>query len=193
MVEDLPDTISSSSALLSSHPETIRSRISTKSHDFFTPQTLKGADVYLFRMILHDWPASDALRILRNHLEALKANPRARLVVMDTVLPLPGSISVVEEALLRVRDLTMIQTFNSKERELGEFTELFAQAADEEGFLLLKKIVKPPGSAMSVMEVAYQAHPREETAVDPVKDGGAVEITLNGGVGVASNGTSRLV
>lgn len=193
MVEDLPETISNSSALLSSHPETIRSRISTKSHDFFTPQTLKGADIYLFRMILHDWPASEALNILRNHLEALKANPRARIVIMDTVVPLPGSISVVEEALLRVRDLTMIQTFNSKERELGEFTELFAQAADEEGFLVLKNIVKPPGSAMSVMEVAYQAHQHEEMAADPIKDGRAVENTLNGSIKVASNGNSRLV
>lgn len=188
MVEDLPDTISNGSALLSSYPETIRSRISTKSHDFFTPQPVKGADVYVFRMILHDWPACDALKILRNHLEALKANPRARLVIMDTVLPLPGSISVVEEALLWVRDLTMIQTFNSKERELGEFTELFAQAADKEGVLVLKKIVKPPGSVLSVMEVAYQAHQLEETAVDAVKEGGTVENTLNGSVRVASNG-----
>lgn len=109
-------------------------------------------------MILHDWPFLDALKILKNHLDALKANSRSRLVIMDTVLPLPGSISVVEEALLRVRDLTMIQTFNSKERELGEFEELFKQACDQEGELVLKKITKPPGSVMSVMEVAYQVY-----------------------------------
>lgn len=144
-------------------------------------------------MILHDWPASDAPKILRNHLDALKTNPRARLVIMDTVLPLPGSISVVEEALLRVRDLTMIQTFNSKERELGEFTELFAQAADNEGCLILKKIVKPPGSAMSVMEVAYQAHQPGGTAVDAVKNGGAVENTSNGNVQLASNGDFPMI
>ena len=76
---------------------------------------------------------------------------------MDTVLPLPGSISIVEEALLRVRDLTMIQAFNSKERELGEFEKLFSKACDQDGSLVLKQIIKPPGSVMSVMEVAYQA------------------------------------
>lgn len=108
-------------------------------------------------MILHDWPFSDALKILKNHLEALKVNTRSRLVIMDTVLPLPGSISIVEEALLRVRDLTMIQAFNSKERELGEFENLFAKACDQDGSLVLKQITKPPGSVMSVMEVAYQA------------------------------------
>ena len=107
-------------------------------------------------MILHDWPAADAVVILKNQLEALKAKPGARLLIMDTVLPLLGSISAVEEAILRVRDLTMIQTFNSKERELGEFEELFRQTRDQDGGLMLKKSIKPPGSVMSVMEVMYQ-------------------------------------
>ena len=81
---------------------------------------------------------------------------------MDTVLPPPGSSGVVEEALLRVRDLTMMQTFNSRERELGEFENLLEQAADEEGRLVLKNLVKPPGSMMSMMEVAYEAYiPKE--------------------------------
>ena len=66
-------------------------------------------------------------------------------------------MSVVEEALLRVRDLTMMQTFNSRERELGEFEELFARAADGEGRLVLKNLVRPAGSMLSVMEVAYEA------------------------------------
>lgn len=119
-------------------------------------------------MILHDWPSTDAITILKAHLEALKANPHARLIVMDTVLPLPGSISPVEEALLRVRDLTMIQAFNSKERELGEFLQLFSQTRDQDGCLTLRTITKPPGSVMSVMEVVYQPHPREGSASGPV-------------------------
>ena len=77
---------------------------------------------------------------------------------MDTVLPPPGSTSVVEEALLRVRDLTMMQAFNSRERELAEFEDLFEQAADDEGRLVLEKMVKPPGSMLSIMEVAYEAY-----------------------------------
>lgn len=115
-------------------------------------------------MILHDWSSADSILILRNHIRALKANPRARLVIMDTVLPdQAGSIGVVEEGLLRVRDLTMIQTFNSRERELGEFVELFKQARDEDGCLVLKRVTKPPGSLMSVMEVAYQTYGSEDT------------------------------
>ena len=134
----------------------MRSRITTQGHNFFTPEKYKGADVYLLRMILHDWPAAEATNILKNLLDALKANPKTRLLIMDTVLPVPGSIGATEEALLRVRDLTMIQAFNSKERELGEFTDLFDKASDGEGKLVLKNTIKPPGSVMSVMEVAYQ-------------------------------------
>ena len=107
-------------------------------------------------MILHDWPHAKAVAILKNLVPALKVNPAARIVVMDTVLPLPGSMSHVEEALLRVRDLTMIQAFHAKEREMSEFVELFTEAKDEDGCLVLVNAVKPPGSVMSVLEVAYQ-------------------------------------
>ncbi len=87
---------------------------------------------------------------------------------MDTALPLPGSASPVDEALLRVRDSTMVQTFNSKERELGEFEELFSKANDSAGCLTLKNAVKPPGSAMSVMEVTYQPSRHEGTVSNGV-------------------------
>ena len=80
---------------------------------------------------------------------------------MDTVLPPPGSTGIVEEALLRVRDLTMIQAFNSRERELQEFIDLFAQADGGDGCLVLRKMVKPPGSVMSVLEVVYQRYDHE--------------------------------
>ncbi|KAL8740131.1 MAG: hypothetical protein Q9190_007137 [Brigantiaea leucoxantha] len=156
VVQDLPDTIADTRTYLSPQPESVRSRITTQGHNFFTPEKYKGADVYLLRMILHDWPAAEATNILKNLLDALKANPKTRLLIMDTVLPVPGSIGATEEALLRVRDLTMIQAFNSKERELGEFTDLFDKASDGEGKLVLKNTIKPPGSVMSVMEVAYQ-------------------------------------
>ena len=173
IVQDLPDTISNSAAILSAQPDTIRMRITAQSYDIFNPQPVKDADVYLLRMILHDWPAAEAQAILKNHLEPLKANSRTRLVIMDTVLPPPGSTGVVEEALLRVRDLTMIQAFNSKERELQDFVDLFTRVEDGDGCLVLRKMVKPPGSVMSVLEVVYQTyedgHQRSETTLNDGK------------------------
>ena len=72
----------------------------------------------------------------------LLPSSRSRLLIMDTVLPTPGSKGVVEEALLRVRDLTMMQAFNAPERELGESENLFAQAADGE-----RRFVEESGQA----------------------------------------------
>ncbi|KAL2061151.1 hypothetical protein VTL71DRAFT_7424 [Oculimacula yallundae] len=156
VVEDLPETVENSNHILAPLPESIRARITTCGHNFFTPQPVTTAQVYLLRMILHDWPAAEAVTILSNHLEVLKANPSARLLIMDTVLPVSGSVSKNEEALLRVRDLAMVQAFNSKERELEEFQDLFLKTRDAEGGLVLKNTFRPVESVMTIMEVAYE-------------------------------------
>ena len=69
---------------------------------------------------------------------------------MDTVLPRPGSVPATQEASLRVRDLSMMQTFNSKEREMEDWIGLL-KAVDPA--LRLKNVVQPFGSSMSVLEV----------------------------------------
>ncbi|KAI9659913.1 MAG: hypothetical protein M1821_001265 [Bathelium mastoideum] len=172
VTEDLPNTIAGATKLLSAQPDAISQRISTREYDFFTPQPIQDGDIYLFRMILHDWKDAECLAILRNQLKPLKSKPSARVLIMDTVLPPPGSISSVEEALLRVRDLAMIQAFNSKERDLAEFEELFRETKDEDGSLVLKNVIRPAGSVMAVIEVAYE------------RFGGAV--TTNGHASVAN-------
>lgn len=52
IVQDLPDTIT---GLESQLPKDFQGRICGMEHDFFTPQPVEGADIYLFRWILHDW------------------------------------------------------------------------------------------------------------------------------------------
>jgi sterigmatocystin 8-O-methyltransferase len=37
-------------------PEEVKGRVEFMPHDFFQPQPVKGADVYLFRFIFHDHP-----------------------------------------------------------------------------------------------------------------------------------------
>ncbi|KAG9219850.1 hypothetical protein CCMSSC00406_0009597 [Pleurotus cornucopiae] len=55
-------------------------------HDFFSPQPIKGAAIFLLRAVLHDWPDKFARRIL---LELRKAATMAtKLVIADFVLPL---------------------------------------------------------------------------------------------------------
>lgn len=150
VVQDLPvNTDSGRKVAANSLPTDVTSRITFQGHDFTKPQPLPGADVYLLRMILHDWPDGDAAKIIRSIVAAMDQT-KSRLLIMDTVLPMPGSIPVSLERLARVRDLTMLQAFNSKERHLNDWTELLAVADPK---LQLARVVQPFGSAMSVLEV----------------------------------------
>ncbi|RDA83423.1 hypothetical protein CP532_4420 [Ophiocordyceps camponoti-leonardi (nom. inval.)] len=150
LVQDLPETVNLGPETLSSKPESIRNRISFQSHDFFTPQPAqtKPPTVYLLRLIIHDWPREKAIQILSHLALAIESNG-ARIVIMETVLPPPGAgKSLVQEARLRVRDLTMIQNFNSKEREEEEWDELFASS---EPRLRLVQRTQPVGSDLALM------------------------------------------
>ena len=70
-------------------------RVSFMGHDFFTEQPVKNADVYILRWILHDWSDKYAARILQALVPALK--PGARVLVIEQVMPDPGTISKNQE------------------------------------------------------------------------------------------------
>lgn len=59
-----------------------------------------------------------AVKIVRNLVDAMKNRPSWNLLIIDTVLPKSGSVPVSIERLFRVRDMTMLQSFNSKEWDL---------------------------------------------------------------------------
>jgi 6-hydroxytryprostatin B O-methyltransferase len=147
-VQDLPENAADGQASLSTLESDISSRIFFQGHNFFEKQPFKGAQVYLLRMILHDWPANEATTILKNIVPAL--NKGSRILIMDSVLPKPGSLPSTQERLLRARDMTMMQAFNSLERDLEDWKELL-RAADER--LKMVNVVQPLGSVMSVMEL----------------------------------------
>lgn len=72
-------------------PEDLKDRLQLMPHDFFEEQPVKGADVYLVRNVLHDWPDKYAAKILGNLIPSLKKG--ARVLVNDRCLPLPGTLS----------------------------------------------------------------------------------------------------
>jgi 6-hydroxytryprostatin B O-methyltransferase len=148
IVEDLPEVVEEGPKYLASQDDgyTLESRVSYKAHNFFDPQPVRDADVYLLRMILHDWAFADSVRILTHLAEALK--PGARIIIMDTVLPDPGSIPVSKERLLRVRDLTMMQVFNSQERHLEDWKEIFSKVPRG---LKVEQVKQPAGSVLSLI------------------------------------------
>ena len=108
IIQDQKALIDTARSKLAELPAEISKRVEPQEHNFFAAQPVKGADVYLLRMILHDWKDPDAVKILKQLVDAAK--PDSRILTMDMVLPTPGSASTTLEAALRQKDLAMLDT-----------------------------------------------------------------------------------
>ncbi|KAI1091752.1 S-adenosyl-L-methionine-dependent methyltransferase [Rostrohypoxylon terebratum] len=128
------------------------SRLQFMPYDFFTPQTATG-DVYLLRRILHHYSDQDAVRILQSQLETVRKKPSSRIVVMDNIAIHSGMLSTLEERKTRTLDIAMMALFNSVERDLKDWKELFRMADPK---LRLVNVTNPIGSALAVMELALE-------------------------------------
>ncbi|OJD27556.1 hypothetical protein ACJ73_01056 [Blastomyces percursus] len=112
-------------------PSEFKPRVSFVEHDFFQPQPVQ-ADIYIIKLILHDWPYQEAVRILRALVPALK--PGARVLLIEYIgkhdkkegSALPRSIQQMGTAT----DVRMMALFNAKERPVDAWKEIF-RAADE--------------------------------------------------------------
>ena len=124
-------------------------------------------DVFLLRTIIHDWPTQEATLIIRNLVDSMK--PGGKLIIMDIVLPRPGSVPAVLESVLRFKDMSMMQVHNSRERDLDEWNDLL-KGADKR--LRLQNVVQPFLSLMSVLEVV-----RDD---DVVRTDGQINGDVNG-------------
>jgi len=76
-----------------------RPNIQFMKHDFFTPQVVKDADVYVYRWIFHNWQDEQSIQILRAAIPALK--PGAKILINDGCLPVPGTGHWCEEKASR--------------------------------------------------------------------------------------------
>jgi hypothetical protein len=54
-------------------------------HDFFGPQPVKDADVFMLRHIIHDWSDQRAVSLLQHLRDAAK--PTTQLVIIESILP----------------------------------------------------------------------------------------------------------
>jgi hypothetical protein len=114
-------------------------RCTAVSGDFFAAVPA-GGDVYLMKMILHDWDDERARTILDVCRAAM--DPDSRLLLVERVLP-PAPPYPLEPFLL---DLTMMLELGSQERTEAQWRELLASA----GFDLARVI--PTSTPMSLIE-----------------------------------------
>lgn len=81
IVQELPQVVANSK-------EQEGLNVKFMSHDLFQEQPAHGADVYLYRWILHNWPETYCIQALKSLIPALKKG--SRVLVMDNVMPPPG-------------------------------------------------------------------------------------------------------
>ena len=96
IVQDLPGVVAKGDSKL---PLELKDRVRFMAHDFFREQPVKGADVYFFRWIFHDWSDKYCIKILQCLTSALENGNR--IIICDMTLPQPGVVSPYQEYLMR--------------------------------------------------------------------------------------------
>lgn len=104
--------------------------------DFFT-SVPDGGDLYLLKMILHDWDDEECINILKSIRAAIA--PGGRVTVIDYVLP-----EVPQPHPSNSMDLWMMIWATGRERKLSEFKLLF----DAAGFSFDRVTKNPEGQSV---------------------------------------------
>ncbi|KAM0474289.1 hypothetical protein ACHAPX_007623 [Trichoderma viride] len=149
VVQDRQEVVDSAPKLVS-EDSSVAERLSFQVHDFFKEQPAKGADVYYFRWILHNYSTPYAVKILKSLIPALK--PGSRIVINDYCIREPGSETLWDDKLLRSLDMIMGLLFNSQERDEQEFRDLFKAADPRFHF---KGVLRVENCKMSVIEAVW--------------------------------------
>jgi len=142
-------------------PEALSSgQVDLQVHDFFEENPVRGAAVFILRMILHDWPDHYATRILRALRAA--ATSTTQLLILDPIVryacpaslqtsdiagvafddapsPLLPNLGIAGNVIPYHADLQMMIVLNSQERTVADFVQLFAS-----GGWKLRRVYMPP-------------------------------------------------
>ncbi|MBV9769321.1 MAG: hydroxyneurosporene methyltransferase [Bryobacterales bacterium] len=108
---DLPRTVARAATIF----DGIMDRVTFNGQSFFDPLPA-GADLYLLKRVLNDWPDAEATAILRRCAEA--ARPSGRVVLLSGVTPDDDPSP----------NLLMMVLVGGKDRTLTEFRELAREA-----------------------------------------------------------------
>lgn len=142
--QDLPQTIATA-------PKITHLPVEFLAHSFLDAQPIKGAKVYLFRWVFHNWPDKYCIRILQTLIPALEKG--SRVLIMDSVMPPVGGAPLALEREKRYMDLVMLANFNARDRPAEAYESLFAKASEGFEFLGIKAI---EDSELSLIEASWR-------------------------------------
>ncbi|KAM7197507.1 O-methyltransferase [Naviculisporaceae sp. PSN 640] len=157
IVQDKPAVEGPFNALIP--PELVKSgRISFETHDFFDPEETP-ADIYLLKSVLHDWPDSSAIQILRNVVPALEREGKkpAKLLLVESVVSTEYDAETGKPTVpLHVRkhvagmDMMLFTLCNARDRTLRDWKALVERADIR---LEIVKVGSLPGMLFSTLEI----------------------------------------
>jgi len=110
-------------------------RVDVVGGDFF--ESLPSADLYLLKMILHDWSDDECKAILRSIRAAIA--PSGRVSVIEYVMP-----ETPRPHPANAMDIAMLVWATGRERKLSEFNSLF----DASGFRIDRVTENPRGQSV---------------------------------------------
>lgn len=139
--------------ILQERPDVLRSlddeaipHITKMEHDFFTPQPVKDAHVYLLRRVLHDFYEPECVQIVRHVASAMA--PDSRLLIGDFVLPEKTHLG--DDTFLYWMDFAMMM-LTGKEKSAEEFRSILDEAGLE-----MVKIWSSPVGPQAIIEARLQ-------------------------------------
>ncbi|KAI5865369.1 sterigmatocystin 8-O-methyltransferase [Durotheca rogersii] len=116
------------------------------AYNFFEPQPLKGARVYFYHHILHDWPDGKCAKILAQAKAAMKPG-YSKLLLHEMIVPERGASTF--HAMI---DITMLVFNSGIERTERQWRKLLAAA----GFEVLKVWLPPEEDADGIVEAVLK-------------------------------------
>jgi hypothetical protein len=96
---------------------------------------------------------------LYSHVNVLRVNSSALLIVAPMLLPEPGTVDLNLEIQARLRDLSHLQLNNEGALEVSELAGLVASVSDENGKLVATNRLRSASGATIALVVQYQPAP----------------------------------
>lgn len=122
-------------------------------------QVIKDAAVYILRLAT-TWPSlpTQILAELSAHLDILRANASATLILAPPLLPEPGTVGQNVEATARLRDLSRLQLINESGLELGELKEIVNRVHDSRGRLVVINTLRSRNGVAVALCIKYEGY-----------------------------------
>jgi hypothetical protein len=153
LLVDILNAYPSCRGILFDEPKVVQQAI---SHDRLQPiggdffrSVPAGADAYILRWIIHDWPETEAVALLSKVREAMK--PGARLILLEELIP-----ETSEPAPGKWIDLVMLAITGGRERTEREYRKLLSSA----GFALEEVVPTTGPLSILISEDAERATSR---------------------------------